>query len=1658
MNGASDRPTDGERSTSPPNRGWFDRFAVDTGSKSGRRRNSTGSKELKLTAPRRRSLPSGGVDVAEVHEAMESPFSPSQGDGNEGILGGSLGSRSSFSAIPAVRGGGIDDDDNGCNNDDGDDRQNDEAHEIKDLPPRTLIRTTSHVSLDLPPIKEGDGGANEEVPGELHPTLSTHARETLARVQLERGKMLEPLFERILKDGLAVDTDAIYALWFDAQDPPLWQTVDVEQHVARRIEALRRELEHPARGVALAPREVGDRVVAQMRDMAAEIEGVMADAVATHIARDTQFTQEIITGLTRKLQAPQPASSSTQAMDSFTTQQTPSSGRQSRLTMLSTMSGPESINQGFDRTELLSRPRLELVDIIMSQEKFQTELEREVDDDHVRDEEEIHRLETREMELTQKNEEAAREIREVRKTVSIAHENGLKGLKIDGSGPATPRIDGGRGRRSQKLDVECARDGSPSSPVGTEGEEGGNVAPARPFHRCGVPDSPADSGTHPPDVAEDGMGQNFDEFQTLMVALEEEDVLSSQYVSHLRHQALQATLDAEVVSAAAAVSGATPGDEAPASSRTSATSFDGMAGHQLQTQLLMAEEDRDGDDALDNLPPSGRQRGADVSEQSMKIISGFIPQFTRCSQTASVFAQTMIDVGRVNRGEGIEQVQDALRIILDDEAYIKYSEPTTYEQQPGVDYGKFAPNEQFQRQWLPRLQVFLSNFIELFEHLEVLNSLIDTWDYANPRNEQGQMLEDLQSEGSQRYSTSSGNSQTLLSRAASNISSLVFGSEQDLPGGGPLFTIPEWARLHPDHEPCPDCRPVLRFPADFFQGAADPGLCNCGHAAILDPRFATVMSRHSASRVSSVDFGKPLASANGAVSPRSTRSILRKFPRGPMRLDIELANAGAGSDVSTRTGTSHPSTISSAGRLAADARWASAPGITSAQDGAVPSPADRFFVKSPSMYRHDISMSTAIIQPRNPCCTHYHEGSQLCDCHGKCEDHWCCDHWEDTVGCGCDGVCEEHQCCQHGHLGRGKESCGCVSSCADHRCCSCGVIDQANGTAPCQCGGTCRNHAVCDHYAPDNLDLACMAGCPGLQDEGTGDHPDAPLKGGTTISWCRQPCKSHPCCEHWTVKDGRPYCECGKRCDVHRCCKDYNMSSRVCDCGGICEAHVPLELRERRRNGGFPDWARTTQEEDKMMRALGVLDVNGNVIPEKGRSLLARRRQGRLSQGSGLGIFPPATMDAPAARGCSCRCRAGGMQNILTAGGGSRFAFFVCRRMPGYEDLASSEHFAPRGEDDLVFEAPLGIGVADPAMPPTSRSSRRAVSSSASSMFRMSRTCQASRAPSDATPPSDRPTQDVAQSPICGFENPPGAPAVSLTRRHSDRLPQSPRQSPPQTPCSLAGLDHADEYVQDGAARKEDGEGGIENDEDDMEPPGAMPQNDQYQDEQQDESPDGSQANEPPVAEIQRVEGQLGNGVPGPQRPSGPEPELEVQLQDPRVQLIWLIWKMLRFLTWGQVYNMWMIVLYLVGLVYYAGRRNVDRFRRLRGQGALRAWAPVLPTTEIFQVALWAMMVWFSVLMIAITEERRLWLAANPRTATYMRGLRHRKPYPRWSPFEVDYALLDPGIDWLSVWLHRAVFRPGLESMLGLETNRLAEVVGNPTWLAWAGVLLVAVM
>ncbi|KAJ4386371.1 hypothetical protein N0V93_009266 [Gnomoniopsis smithogilvyi] len=153
---------------------------------------------------------------------------------------------------------------------------------------------------------------------------------------------------------------------------------------------------------------------------------------------------------------------------------------------------------------------------------------------------------------------------------------------------------------------------------------------------------------------------------------------------------------------------------------------------------------------------------------------------------------------------------------------------------------------------------------------------------------------------------------------------------------------------------------------------------------------------------------------------------------------------------------------------------------------------------------------------------------------------------------------------------------------------------------------------------------------------------------------------------------------------------------------------------------------------------------------------------------------------------------------------------------------------------------------------------------------------------------------------------------------------------------------------------------------------------------------------------------------------------------------IWdFTWLLIRFFTYGQAANLWAIFRFAYNVALLNIQHALDFLQ------VAQPWQhlpnPRLPHAEIISFSIWLLLVWHLTMMIALGEERRLWLAANPRTAAYVRGLQVRNPYPLGGLYQVDYALLEPALGGLSVWLHKLYFRPGALRSVGEAVGVVAD-------------------
>lgn len=167
-----------------------------------------------------------------------------------------------------------------------------------------------------------------------------------------------------------------------------------------------------------------------------------------------------------------------------------------------------------------------------------------------------------------------------------------------------------------------------------------------------------------------------------------------------------------------------------------------------------------------------------------------------------------------------------------------------------------------------------------------------------------------------------------------------------------------------------------------------------------------------------------------------------------------------------------------------------------------------------------------------------------------------------------------------------------------------------------------------------------------------------------------------------------------------------------------------------------------------------------------------------------------------------------------------------------------------------------------------------------------------------------------------------------------------------------------------------------------------------------------------------------------PKQPTGDNPALWQQL-------LVLLYVLIRWLTWGQLFNIgtmlaftWSLLKYWWGFLCYQGA-SVILTPSLRKRSLRPLQAPDIPEAAFASLSLWVFLAWNTTMLVSVQEERKLWLAANPRTASYLRGLSGRYPYPAWWLPQVDYALFEPARDGFRKWLHEAYFGSGVTALVG---------------------------
>lgn len=229
-----------------------------------------------------------------------------------------------------------------------------------------------------------------------------------------------------------------------------------------------------------------------------------------------------------------------------------------------------------------------------------------------------------------------------------------------------------------------------------------------------------------------------------------------------------------------------------------------------------------------------------------------------------------------------------------------------------------------------------------------------------------------------------------------------------------------------------------------------------------------------------------------------------------------------------------------------------------------------------------------------------------------------------------------------------------------------------------------------------------------------------------------------------------------------------------------------------------------------------------------------------------------------------------------------------------------------------------------------------------------------------------------------------------------------------------------------------------------------MPVGDKAQDSRTEQTNLGEQTtNTPPANEVGQIEasrsdkaGQKGARGQVEDRQSEPQPAPALWRQ-----ILMLLYSLIRWLTWGQLVNLWIVSTFILSLLKYfwdflqhelaSGMLTPD----LRRRSLRPLQSPKIPGAALSSLWLWLLVAWSTAMLVSMKEERRLWLAANPRTASYLRGLSSRHPYPWWSPLEVDYAFLEPAWNGFSMWLYEAYLRVGISALAGAFYKGHAPVV-----------------
>ncbi|KAF3768686.1 hypothetical protein M406DRAFT_327107 [Cryphonectria parasitica EP155] len=736
----------------------------------------------------------------------------------------------------------------------------------------------------------------------LQRTLSD-VNAAMTRAMTSRATMLRPLLDRLREARLFTDMGSLMDVTLRAQSNfrPLDMEI-VEQFAERFIEDFRHRLGHPEAGPVL-PVETRDQVLAEMNALGIRMRILMTEVVASTLQTDADTIRSICVDLNRCIgvNASRPGSAGRARARSDV--RTPALTR--RTSQMSTLSGPErvssSLSRSLDRERLSAMSHAELVDFTLARDQEQNDLL-----DEMRDH--LETYEERMIKIQEENDTAHEDMLNLRAEIDLekakVHEFGKHGLDINGNKVTTPqqRDQEPRDHGTARLEPRI-RSRSPHS----QARSSGSFLPfpdrsASPQILSTPTRERISSLAALLDEDNDQREQDFAGLQRIIALLNDEDDL---IIGFIDRTAQRAALSTRTVSESDATQSSPEVSLHRAStSSAAAAASDDLTKQQLQTRLRIVEQDRDAlqrerdtlferatcSHSIDDLGPRDQERIAFFAERALSFIDRYLNDFIRCSRNLSLFSRVVIEVGRMDKGQ--QTCKNELQALLETNTTISNLRPTPYERGPQGD-GRFNKLEAYQNAWLPNVEEFLNHFVKLFDDVQSLTAKARAWDLANPRPTPN----DQPSEPSVHDSVLSGRSPSLLSRATSSISGLIFGAEDADQLYGFISRDAEGSGTQ-QHPHCNGCEAAVASPAGISVGT-----CGMGNA---DEQQRESARSHS-SGSSRVSFADTQGQLPITTSPQFIpKSILRRSSARPRSLDIGRANLSRQGSKYAATGTPYP--------------------------------------------------------------------------------------------------------------------------------------------------------------------------------------------------------------------------------------------------------------------------------------------------------------------------------------------------------------------------------------------------------------------------------------------------------------------------------------------------------------------------------------------------------------------------------------------------------------------------------------------------------------------------------------------------------------------------------------------------------------------------------